>query len=113
MTSIQLPFHVHVSDRLASDGEVMIPSGGYATLDEAIAAAQKIIDDQLEADFRKNPEDRPLMLLDGLLDFGFVPNVSGPGAAQLFNARGYAERKCYALKGMECPSRLVWGGPNV
>lgn len=107
--SPQFPFHVSVSDRLASNTEEWDPSGDYATLEEAIAAAKKIVDDQLEADFRKNSEDRPLMLLDGLLDFGFIPCVTGPGGKSLFNARGYAEKKCYELKGMELPRKLVWG----
>lgn len=109
----QLPFHVSVSDRLASDTDVWDPSGDYATLEEAVAAAKKIVDDQLEANFRKNPEDRPLMLLDWLLDFGFIPYVTGPGGKSLFNSRGYAEKKCYELKGAELPSKLLWGGSNV
>lgn len=108
----QLLYHVYVSDRLAQDSDSATTSSAYLTLDEAIRSAKRIVDDQLEADFAKNPDDRPLMLLDGLLDFGFLPSVSGPSGAH-FNVRGYAEQKCYELKGLEPPASLVWGGPNV
>jgi len=109
----QLPFRVSVSDRQADDPDAWETSGDYATLEEAVAAAKKIVDDQLETDFRRNPEDSPLMLLDGMLEFSSIPYVTDTSVKSLFNARGYAENKCYELKGMVPPNEPIWGGPNV
>lgn len=109
----QLPFRVSVSDRQAVETDVWETSGDYATLEEAVAAAKKIVDDQLEADFRRNPEDSPLTLLDGMLEFGFIPYVTDTSIKSLFNARGYAENKCYVIKGLVPPNEQIWAGPNV
>lgn len=41
----QLPFRVSVSDRQAVDPDVWETSGDHATLEEAVTAAKKIVDD--------------------------------------------------------------------
>jgi hypothetical protein len=106
-------YFVWVSDKLAEEDNQTTEVREFATAEEAIAVAQKIIDDQLIADFKKNPKDRPLVLLDGLLDFGFIPTVSASSGSIQFNARAYAERKCYELTGWTMPAKLCWGGTNL
>lgn len=106
-------YRVLVNDKLAQTGGTSHSTREYATESEAISSAQKIIDDQIVADLKRNPDDRPLMLLDGFLDFGFVPTVVCPDLSIAFNIRAYAERRCYELKGLPVPEKLVWRGPNL
>jgi hypothetical protein len=106
-------YFVYITDKLADEDNQTTEVREFATAEEAIADAQKIIDDQLIADFKKNPKDRPLVLLDGLLDFGFMPTVSACSGSIQFNARAYAERKCYELTGWPMPAKLCWGGTNL
>lgn len=96
------PFVLLVQDRLnvePGEGD-FLPPLEFATLAEAIDAAQAVIDDYMQADFAKNPNDRPLQLLDSLLDFGYMPYVTGPGVSILdFNPRAWAELRCYEIAG--------------
>lgn len=96
------PYILLVQDRLnvePAEGD-FLPPREFATLAEAVDAAQAVIDDYMLADFAKNPNDRPLQLLDSLLDFGYLPYVTGPGVSMLdFNPRAWAELRCYEIAG--------------
>jgi len=105
-------YFVLIRDLLAPEDRQISSTLEFSTAKEAISAAQKIIDEQLIADFQKNPNDRPLQLLDGLLDFGYMPTLTCSAGSVQFNARAYAERKCYELTGQPLPDKLFWDRPN-
>jgi hypothetical protein len=81
----------------------------FETEKEAIEAAKAVIDDYIEGDYALNPDDPPLRLIDSFLDFGYMPYIIGPGAD--FNARTYAQARCYEVCGQPVPEYSVYGEP--
>jgi hypothetical protein len=96
-------YRVYVHDQLQdSEDESFKPYEDFATEAEALQGAKQVIDRYLEGDHAKNPNDRPLQLLDSLLDFGYMPAIVGPSDSYIpFNFRRYAEERCYQLCGVK------------
>jgi hypothetical protein len=86
----------------------------FETEEAAIKAAKAVIDDYIEGDYALNPNDRPLTLLDSFLDFGLIPFIIGPKDTYThFNARRYAEARCYEVCGAAMPAESFYGGMMV
>lgn len=103
------PYVLWVQDRNVvepAEGPLAGPPKCFSTFTEAVDAAQAVIDEYMFADRRLNPTDRPLQFLDSLLDFGYMPYITGPDVSILdFDPRKWAERRCYEIAGWEvdCP----------
>jgi hypothetical protein len=113
MESTEKPYVVWIQDRQGPNGPVGEndpKTRRFDKLAEAIEYAKDAIERQLAADLKLNPDERPLMLLDGLLDFGFMPWVEGPEVNILdFDSRNWAEARCYELTGWVMKERGVYG----
>jgi hypothetical protein len=108
-----LPYVVWIQDRQGPNGPVGKNDPKTCRFDklaDAIEFAKDVIEQQLAADLKLNPDERPLMLLDGLLDFGFMPWIEGPDVNILdFDSRSWAEVRCYELTGWQTQDRGVYG----
>jgi hypothetical protein len=104
-------YRLIVRDMLESDEDKSFNKRReYGSAEEAIEAAKDIIDDYIVEDYAMNPKDSPFRLIDSFLDFGYMPYVIGPTIDSVsFNARTYAQARCFEVCGQPVPECSVYG----
>jgi hypothetical protein len=99
MVAFEVPFTVIVADNFHyMDESESYRLGEFATLDEALDASRRIVDEYLASAYA--PGMTAAALYHGYVSFGEDPYILSPGVeGVLFSAWAYARERCEVLCG--------------